>query len=344
MTGTQTRGRPLSRRGVIGHGLAAGATALCAPWLGATPARAATSLTYMTPFNYLIGFAPVLNAASGGHFAAQDLDVRVEGGQGSAGAIQQVLAGQAKFTRVSAIDILKAIDKQDLPIIGISTMVQGSVFHVVSSGKNPVRSPADMQGKTIGVVSKGGGTENLLDMMLVGAGIDPASVTRQVVGNSPGAFGLIEEGRIDAYIISIGPMVALREMGRDVVTFSTDDYAENPSQVYLCTRETAETEPETVMAFLRAIRASVDELMAEDIGPVMERITGAYEVIGEDHPGILAKSFLAERDLWFSQGRENLLRNVPALWENAGRLTRMAGIADVPDVSVAYTNAFVDKL
>lgn len=54
---TQTRGRRLSRRGIMGYGLAAGAAAFAAPWLGAGRARAVTSFTYITPFNYLIGFA-----------------------------------------------------------------------------------------------------------------------------------------------------------------------------------------------------------------------------------------------------------------------------------------------
>jgi len=324
--------------------IAGGAAVSGAAWPRGMSALAADKLTYVTPFRYLIGFAPVMNAKTRGHFEAQDFDAEVIGGQGSAGAIQQVLAGQAKFSRVSSIDILKAIDKQDLPIVGISTMVQGSVFHVVSSKANPINTPQDLVGKTIGVVSKGGGTENLLDMMLAGEGIDPQTVERQVVGNSPGAFSLVEEGRIDAYIISIGPVVVLREMGKEMVAFSTDKFAPNPSQVYFCTKETADTEPDTVLRFLRAIRASVDELLADDVDPLIAGMVDAYDVIGEDHPEILKKSFLAERELWFSEGEENLMRNVPSLWENAGRLARKAGIADVEDVTVAYTNEFVDQI
>ncbi len=324
--------------------VAGGAVMSGAAWPRGIAALAAEELTYITPFRYLIGFAPVMNAKTSGHFKAQGFDAEVVGGQGSAGAIQQVLAGQAKFSRVSSIDILKAIDKQDLPIVGISTMVQGSVFHVVSSKANPIREPQDLVGKTIGVVSKGGGTENLLDMMLAGEGIDPQSVERQVVGNSPGAFSLVEEGRIDAYIISIGPVVVLREMGKDIVAFSTDEFAPNPSQVYFCTKETAETQPDTVLRFLRAVRASADELLTDDIDPLIAEMVAAYDVIGEDHPEILKKSFLAERDLWFSEGEENLMRNVPSLWENAGRLARIADIADVEDVTAAYTNEFIDQI
>ena len=44
-------------------------------------ARAATSITFMTPFGYLIGFAPVLWAVTGGHFEKEGLKVDVQGGK-----------------------------------------------------------------------------------------------------------------------------------------------------------------------------------------------------------------------------------------------------------------------
>ena len=48
-------------------------------------------------------------------------------------------------------------------------------------------------------------------------------------------------------------------------------------------------------------------------------------------------------ELWLSSGRENLLRNVPALWQSARDNLLEAGLADIPDVTKLYTNRFVDE-
>jgi len=307
-------------------------------------AFAAEKMEYVTPFRYLVAFAPVMNAHSGGYFKKQGFDSVVRGGTGSASAMQQLIAGRAKFTRTSSIDIIKAVANQNVPLMAISTMVQGSVFNVVSPADKPIKTPEDMKGKKIGVVSVGGGTENLLNMMLAGAGIDPKSVPRQAVGNSPGAFGLVKQGRIDAYIISVGSVIALEKMGEKIHYWSTDRYAPNPSQVYVCTKETAEKEPETVVRFLKAIKASVDEIVSGDRGKILERMVKDFDVIGAKRKAITLASLDAEVKLWFSEGKENLMRNVPKLWTSAQKLTASAGIGKIDNIEALYTNKFMDRV
>ena len=51
-------------------------------------------------------------------------------------------------------------------------------------------------GKVIGVVSKGGGTENLLDAMLAEKGIEPTSVKREAVGESIAALLVLADERL----------------------------------------------------------------------------------------------------------------------------------------------------
>ena len=56
-------------------------------------------INFITPLNYLIGYAPTLNAQAGGHFAKEGLDVTILPGKGSAVAVQQVIAGRALYGR-----------------------------------------------------------------------------------------------------------------------------------------------------------------------------------------------------------------------------------------------------
>ncbi len=340
----ETIGR-IGRREMLARtlaGTAAGTAALGG--VGVSSALAAEKLTFVTPFRYLIGFAPVLYAKSGGYFAKQGFDATVLGGNGSASAMQQLIAGRAKFTRTSSIDIIKAIANQKVPLLAISTIAQGSVFSVVSPADRPIKTAADFKGKKIGVVSVGGGTENLLNMMLIQAGIDPKTVGRQAVGNSPGAFGLVKQGRIDAYIISIGSVIALREMGEKIYTFNTDKYAPNPSQVYVCTKETAEKEPQTVVRFLKAVQGSVREILMGDRLNAIRSVTKEFDVIGAKNKHLTRLALDAELKLWLTQGDDNLMRNVPDLWKSAQTLTAKAGIGKIDDIQTVYTNKFMDQL
>jgi hypothetical protein len=43
-----------------------------------------------------------------------------------------------------------------------------------------------------------------------------------------------------------------------------------------------------------------------------------------------------------SQGKENLLKNVPAVWRKAAELTNSAGIVKVADADALYVNQYID--
>ena len=48
--------------------------------------------------------------------------------------------------------------------------------------------------------------------------------------------------------------------------------------------------------------------------------------------------------LWLSEGRQNLLRNVPARWQAGVEVLRQGGVADIKDPTTLYTNTFIDKV
>ncbi len=306
-------------------------------------ARAATSITFMTPFGYLIGFAPVLWAVTGGHFEKEGLKVDVQGGKGSAQAVQQVLSGQAKFCRTGGVDLMRAVGGQGAPLKAIATVTQASPLFMISNSKKPIDGPNDMKGKTIGITSKGGLAENLLDMMLEDKGIKADTINREAVGNAPGAFALIEQGRIDAYIASMGTVVALEAAKQPVHSWNTDRYAPIPGQVYVAGTETIQKEPALIEAFLRAVNNSMNDLYSgKDLAPVIESFK-TFKMRGIDDVKTAEKALRAEMELFAAEGKDNLLRNVPARWQKALDLMAKVGLAKAGDASQFYTNAFIDK-
>jgi ABC-type nitrate/sulfonate/bicarbonate transport system substrate-binding protein len=325
----------LTRRAVM-----AGGCALAA----AGRVQAATAVTVLTPFGFIADFLEMMNASSGGHFKAAGLDAQLLGAGGAAAAVQQLAAGRCQFTRGAAIDIMKAMSAQkDLALVSVATIFQGSTFFVISNSAKPIEKAEDFRGKRIGVVSIGGTTENFLDLMLKKVDVPKTDVPREVVGNNPGSFALIQQGRIDGFIATSNVVEVLQQQKMPVLAWSTDRYAKMPSQSYFTTQAIIDKQPELVLAFVRAMKASADEMVRGPLEPVLDRAAAQFEIPGiRDKPGLI-RTVKGDIDLWLSEGPQNLMRNVPALWQSARDSLAEAGLADIPDVTKVYTNRFIDE-
>jgi ABC-type nitrate/sulfonate/bicarbonate transport system substrate-binding protein len=177
----------------------------------------------------------------------------------------------------------------------------------------------------------------------VQSGLKPDDVKKELAGNSVGGFALIERGRLDAYITSVGPVVALREQGAKAVFWNTDLHAPVPGQVYIASREQAARNGDAVVRFLRAVRKSADDMFADaDLSRTLDRLA-KFEIAEARDRRVAALTLREDMKGWVSRGRENMLRNGPAEWAKAVEL--MAAVGIVPkgsDPTRLYTNEYVD--
>ncbi|KAA2235219.1 ABC transporter substrate-binding protein [Salinarimonas soli] len=306
-------------------------------------AQAREPLTVMTPFGYISDFIEMMNAVSGGHFAAQGFDAKLLGGQGTAQALQQLIAGQVAFVRSAAIDQLRAVATTNAPLVSFSTLYQGSTFHVVSLKDKPITRAEDFKGKTVGLVSVGGTTDTFLDLMLQKVGLKKDDVWREVTGNSPGALQVLKQGRVDCFMCAINVVVTLQQMKEPIEVWSTDRYAPMPSQCYLTTQAMIDTKPEVMQRITRAMKASVDEMMTKPVKEIFQRAAKDFDIPGiRDLDTLVMVADAARERLWLSEGKENLMRNVPRLWTAGAEALRASGVADVKNVEALYTNRFID--
>jgi ABC-type nitrate/sulfonate/bicarbonate transport system substrate-binding protein len=309
-------------------------------------ARAAEPLTIITPGGFGIDHMDAMNAVAGGHLAREGFAPTLLGGNGQSAATNQVLGGQASFTRAASLDLFlaaAAAPEGKPPLISIATLYQASTFHVISSSARPIGEAADLAGKTVGVVSVKGTTELLLDLILAQASIPAAKVARVVVGNNPGALNLIEAGRIDCFIASVSVVARLHSDGAKVEVWSTDRYVPMPSQCWIATGATLAREPDTVVRFLRALSASCHELLSGDFDALLTRMGQQFDIPGIRNRADLIAVKKAITPLWLSQGEGALLRNVPELWAKGAAEVSEAGIAKPGDPAAFYTNVFVDE-
>lgn len=332
----------LNRRAFL-HASAAAALTVTARPVGAQSRKA---ITFVTPFAYILAFVDILHAEAGGYFEREGLEVTIEQGRGSAMALQQVLGGNGLLSRTGGPDHIKASGRPGGDaIISVATISQGSPFYVISSPDKPIRKPEEMAGKTVGILSPGGATENLLDVMLVARSVERSSVKRETVGNSPAGLALVAQGRVDAYITSAGVPAALKAAGTPFVAFNTDEVTPIPGQCYVARRATLEENADTITRFLRAVRLSLVDMIdgKVDVDTVLQRVA-PFDIAEARNTKIAPELLRNEMQFWLTAGRDNILRNVPEMWEKGYGFMANAGF--VPkgvDVSKLYTNSLLDK-
>lgn len=322
---------PLPSRRAILAGLAASLLPL--------RARAATeTLTYVTPYGFDITFYEALVARSAGLFAAEGLDVVIEPGQNAVQGIQQVLAGGADLTRTVGINMMRAAADQGAPLMAIATLVPGPFFNFYAHADRPLTDPGQLAGRTVGIVAHRGATDVALDLMLIEAGVDPASVTREIAPDNGATFALVEAGRIDGWIGGPSTLHRLQAAGLPVAAARIDNGI--PSQVLVATPDAIDRQGPALVAYLRAIRAAV--ALVDSLPPAEAlALLAQYDVPALADPAI-ALADLALATSFLSDGGRNRFVNPPDLWAGAVERLVAAGLMSPFDPTRLYTNALID--
>jgi ABC-type nitrate/sulfonate/bicarbonate transport system substrate-binding protein len=320
----------LNRRNFLigAQALAVGAALPAMP--GLARAQDMVKMTYLTPFGYIIGFSEALYADSAGIFKKHGLDVTVEGGRGSSMAVQQVTAGNALVSRTGGTDLIKAYAR-DPSIVAIGEIYQRDIFYVISSKDAPIEKPEDMAGKTIGIVSAAGATENLLDMMLTARGIAKDEVKREVVGNAPAAFQLIKQGRISAFIATNDTAYQLQSTNEAVTAWSTDEVARCPGQVYMTSKAQLAEKKDVIAKFLAAVDESAATIgNATDMNPILASMNDKFQLAeaAREDKGLAVLQYAAQN---LKRAHAEKLKSNAEAWTSAYGLMVKAGL--IPELA-----------
>jgi ABC-type nitrate/sulfonate/bicarbonate transport system substrate-binding protein len=305
-------------------------------------AQGPVEIVYLTPFGHLSAYAPDYVGVSTAIFEASGLKVKIVGGNGSAAAIQQVVAGQALICRTGGIDVVRAVSNVAAPIRAVGTIAHTTTFKVISAADAPIRTPADLVGKTVGIVSAGGGTENYLDIMLAGVGAKKESVKRQVAGNSPGSFDLVKLKRLDAFIADTGVVLNLQARGEPIFTLDINPYASVPGQVYVASEEGIAKFGPQIAAYMKGVRLAMQRIAADASGEMTLKAMAPFNPPDLREPTVAMQAVRGEQRLWEAKGKENLVKILPASWNSGWSEMVAAGLAKEGDASKAYTTAFTD--
>lgn len=288
-------------------------------------------------------FTPELVAASCGYFEQQGLDVSFETTQGSAPAIQTVLAGGALITRVGDMETMLAAGERDAPLVNVGQINKTGTIRFVSAKSDPLESPADIEGRLMGTPSEGGTSEIILKLVAAKAGISPDDVQTQVVGVAPGVFDLVTSGRIGGYIVSLDTSVALEQQQPEAVVYNPSDDVQSGGQVYVTSQEQADDpeKQEQLRKYLAAIQAAVQSVVADQANGYADtmKCLSKYDIPTMQDPEVGKAALDQYVQSWTAAGEDQIARTVPEQWQTV--YDEMSGSGFVPeglDPAEWYTN------
>jgi NitT/TauT family transport system substrate-binding protein len=343
----------LRNSGLFAVTTAAGSSFLmaCAPSTGNDSANQAAAgpnakdATFITPFQHIINYADVYAAIQEGYFAEEGLNIDVIGGTGTASSISQVTADQGLFGKAAAITTCPLIADTGAGIITVAQGDQKSQYSVASTPDKPLTHPEQWQGKTIGVISKGGATELLLDAMSVAEGLDPQKVKKVVTGADVGSLEFLNRGEVDGFITYIGSEAAFKQREIELHYLNTDEFAKMPGDSYIVKTADMEKEAEAITGFLRASRKGYKFLeKPENLDKVLSAV-GAFNKVEVQDKELAKLKVEAQPAICKPASGDYLSIDMPA-WESGLELMRKSGIMKdtARPIGDFVTSRFVDQI
>lgn len=207
----------------------------------------------------VLDFTP--NAVHSGIYAAQGqglyrdagIDLKVQQPGESTDAPKLLAAGRTDFAILDIHD-LGIARESGLDLVGVMPIVQRPLAAVIARGDGSVRSPRDLEGRTVGVTGLPS-DEAVVDSEVGADGGDPAKVDEVTIGFN--AVSSLAAGRVDAATgFWNAEGVALQRQGIPIRIFRVDRYGAPPYPELILTtsRHTLDRDPGLVRAVVEATR------------------------------------------------------------------------------------------
>ena len=271
----------------------------------------------MMPFPIGMSFIADMVAVSCGFFEDEGLDVELPFAQGGPQALQQLVGGNVDIIRNNPVEMIQAIVNEDAPFISIGMVNQHTNFTLTSAQEDSY-ALEDLVGPDASACRPSAATPSSRSTSpcAASASIPPRS-SLQAVGGDASGFAALEEGLVDALFVSRSTVAQYRAAGEDPYIDELSDV--NPLLGTNLVTQTSflEENRDVVVRYLRALHAAklalIDEEQRRELIPCVA--DGGWDLPQLDDPEAAFNIIGSTATTWFEEGEENLLRNVPELWE-----------------------------
>jgi len=224
-----------------------------------TAFAAAKAVNFASNTPTLSGTLPLVVAQDFGFFAAEGLEVKTVLIRGGPTAMAALVGGGVEYTLVAGVAAVRAI-AQNAPMQIISGMQPYMDYTLI--GAKGVTSVNDLKGKVVGVTGPGGVAEFAAVEGLAKKGLvrDRDYKILYGVGNSPARAQALETGKIQASPFSFLERLELERKGFSSLFDIGSVMPGFPFVVIVTSKQKIETDPEGIVAMLRALKRGLDFL------------------------------------------------------------------------------------
>ena len=296
------------------HVLALAALALGAP---AAPAQAEDLIRVGKAGREAFSFVPVDIGDRMGFFKKRNLKVEISNFAGDA-RLQQAMAADALDMSLGSGPGMAFVVK-GAPVKAVAAFAGPPLlFALVVAKQSPLKSEADLNGKTVGVSGVGSVTQWLVNQIAVKQGWGLGAIKVVGIGENAARVAAVKSNSIDGGVVDIASALLYAKSGdgRILNRFAnvTSDFHVH---VMFATDKAIAQKPEAIrafiagwfetIAFMRANKAQSVEIAAEVMGTDKELAAGIYDELmpmfandGRFNPkalDVLAKSFVELKTL-----------------------------------------------
>lgn len=282
--------------------------------------------------------AGIYAAKAGGDFEQAGLDVMIRQPPDPAAPIKQVAAGRVDLAVSYEPEVLRARDK-GLKVVAVGALVRKPLTSIISLPKGKIRSPKDLEGKTVGTAGidyQAAYLRTILDR----AGIDSSKVKQRDLG-----FNLVPglaTGKVDAILGGFWNYegIQLRQQKRKPRIVKVDD-AGVPTYdelVLVANQDALERDGGRIRAFIGALARGTTAL---DRDPA-EGIKGLLEANRDLDPKLQRASVKATLPLFLPAKGKPFGYQSPKQWQAfAAWMRDNRLITKIPDARGAFDNSYL---
>ena len=230
-------------------------------------AQAQTKIKMVLNWKYQGPQAWFFMAQDKGYFKAEGLDVEIDQGEGSSASITKVAAGayQAGFGDINALINLAATRPADAPV-AVYMIYNTPPFTIVVKKDSPIKTPKDLEGKTVGGPANDGALK-LFPAFAKVAKIDATKVNitnmapnlrEQMLlrGQVDAIFGFTNTVYFSAKLVGMDPEKDLRFI--NYADYGMDLY----SNAIVFSRAFVKDNPKAVAGFVKAVNRAINDSLA----------------------------------------------------------------------------------
>lgn len=215
--------------------------------MGATPLSAQLKKVRFSTTGISISDIPFKVAHLKGFYREEGLDVETILIRGAVG-MQALLGGSVDYTSASGSTIAAAVRGLPVKLVFISS--SKPQFELVS--QSHIKSIQELKGKIVGISSRGGSNDLMMQMILQKNGLAPnKDVTTLIVGAQEETVMALRTGRIAAALLTPPRNFMLQRDGFNRIAYSGDYMSTYANGGIGVTDEKIKTNPTEVLAFVK---------------------------------------------------------------------------------------------